>query len=50
MWFPFVCVMQITAGLRWLAGKERMRVRIAVPRDQAVEAVKEGRMAAWESS
>lgn len=31
---------EIRAGLRWESGRERMRERRAVPRVQAVEAVK----------
>lgn len=45
-----VSAMEISAGLRMAEGRERIRVRRAFPRSQAVLAVKEGKMAAGESS
>lgn len=33
---PVVKAMEIRAGLRWLVGRERIRVRRALPRVQAV--------------
>lgn len=42
--------MDITAGLRWWEGRERIRVRSARPRDQAVVEVKEGKIAEGEDS
>lgn len=47
---PVVRAIEIRAGLRWLAGRERMRERSARPRDQAVVVVKEGKMAEGEDS
>lgn len=41
---PLVAVasaMEIRAGLRWLSGRDRIRVRSALPSVQAVSAVKE---------
>lgn len=35
--------MEMTAGLRWESGRERMRLRRRVPSVKAVEAVKEGK-------
>lgn len=42
MWFPLEEVIDTTDGLRWEAGKERMRVRRARPRLKAMLALKEG--------
>lgn len=38
------------AGLRWSEGRERMRVRRASPRDQAIEEVKLGKRTEEEDS
>lgn len=50
MWFPLVCVIEMRAGLRCGGGRERMRARSAVPRFQAVVAVKEESTAEEDSS
>lgn len=42
MWFPLEDVIDMTDGLRWEAGKERMRVRRARPRLNAMLALKAG--------
>jgi hypothetical protein len=47
---PPVREMEIRAGLRWSAGRERMRSRRAAPSDQAVVQVKEGKITAAEDS
>jgi hypothetical protein len=49
-WAVLVSAMEISAGLRTAEGRERIRVRRAFPRSQAVLAVKEGKMTAGESS
>lgn len=43
-------VMEIRAGLRWSEGRDRIRVRRARPRDQAVVEVKVGKMTEGEDS
>lgn len=47
---PPVSAMEMRAGLRWSAGRERIRDRSARPSDQAVLEVKEGKMTAAEDS
>lgn len=42
--------MEIRAGLRWSSGRERIRERRARPRDHAVVAVNEGKIALGEVS
>lgn len=50
MWSPLALVIEITAGLRWVEGRERMRARSAMPRSNATEALKEGKTTSLESS
>ena len=47
---PVTSEMETRAGLRWSGGRERMRVRKARPRDQAIVEVKEGKSTAGEDS
>lgn len=42
--------MLINAGLRWSGGRERIRVRRARPRDQAMLEVKDGKSTEGEDS